>query len=155
MLTSCLAWAMLAIACLAPSKVNLMDFLKKIDPTVKKETLYITAVVGILTVLMEAVFLILGCWDMKVLWGGLLGACVAVLNFFLMGLTVQKAVDKEEKEAKQLMKASQSGRMMMQLAFAAIAAAIPGAFNLLAALLPLLFPRIGVMLRGVIFKENN
>ena len=132
-----------------------MSLFANMDPAVKRDIKYIAMVVAILTVLMEAVFLILGRWDMKVLWGGLLGACVAVLNFFLMGLTVQRAVDKEEKEAKQLMKASQSGRMMMQLAFAAIAAAIPAAFNLLAALLPLLFPRVGVMLHGIIFKENN
>ncbi|MBE5805028.1 MAG: hypothetical protein E7316_11030 [Clostridiales bacterium] len=132
-----------------------MDFIKKIDPTVKKESLYIAAVVMILTALMEAVFLVLGRWDMTVLWGGLLGAFVAAMNFFLMGLTVQKAVEKDEKDAKQLMKVSQSGRLVMQLAFVALAAAIPAAFNLLAALLPLLFPRIGVMLHGVIRKEKN
>lgn len=132
-----------------------MEFIKKIDPTVKKETKYIALMVVILTVLLEAVFLVIGRWDMTVLWGGLLGACVAILNFFLMGLTVQKAVEKEEKDAKQLMKVSQSGRMMMQLAFAAIAAAIPAAFNLIAALLPLLFPRIGVMLRSVVLKNQG
>lgn len=132
-----------------------MEFFKKIDPTVKKETKYIALMVVILTVLMEAVFLVLRRWDMTVLWGGLLGACVAILNFFLMGFTVQKAVEKEEKDAKQLMKVSQSGRMMMQLAFSAIAAALPGAFNLIAALLPLLFPRIGVMLRSVVLKNKG
>lgn len=132
-----------------------MEFFKQIDPTVKKETKYIALMVVILTVLMEAVFLVFRRWDMTVLWGGLLGACVAILNFFLMGFTVQKAVEKEEKEAKQLMKVSQSGRMMMQLAFAAIAAALPGAFNLIAALLPLLFPRIGVMLRSVVLKNKG
>ena len=132
-----------------------MEFFKKIDPTVKKETKYIALMVVILTVLMEAVFLVLRRWDMTVLWGGLLGACVAILNFFLMGFTVQKAVEKEEKDAKQLMKVSQSGRMMMQLAFAAIAAALPGAFNLIATLLPLLFPRIGVMLRSVVLKNKG
>ena len=132
-----------------------MEFFKKIDPTVKKETKYIALMVVILTVLMEAVFLVLRRWDMTVLWGGLLGACVAILNFFLMGLTVQKAVGKEEKDAQQLMKVSQSGRMLMQLAFAAIAAALPGAFNLIAALLPLLFPRIGVMLRSVVLKNKG
>ncbi|MBP3636682.1 MAG: ATP synthase subunit I [Clostridia bacterium] len=132
-----------------------MEFFRKIDPTVKKETKYIALMVVILTVLMEAVFLVLRRWDMTVLWGGLLGACVAILNFFLMGFTVQKAVEKEEKDAKQLMKVSQSGRMMMQLAFAAIAAALPGAFNLIAALLPLLFPRIGVMLRSVVLKNKG
>ena len=69
-----------------------MSFLDRIDPTVKKETGYIAVCVAVLTVLMEAVFLVLGYWDITVLWGGLLGAFIAILNFLLMGLTVQKAV---------------------------------------------------------------
>ena len=57
---------------------------------------------------MQAVFLIIRMWDYTVILGNLLGAAVNVLNFFLMALTVQKAVEKEEKEAKQTMKLSHS-----------------------------------------------
>lgn len=128
--------------------------LKKIDPTVRQETLFIAACVAVLTVLMEAVFLLAGFWDMTVLWGGLLGAFAATLNFFLMGMTVQKAVAKEEKDAKNLMRASQSLRLIMLLGFCALGAAIP-VFNLVATLIPLLFPRMGVFLRGFMLKKQG
>ena len=130
-----------------------MRFLDRIDPTVKKETGYIAVCVAVLMLLMEAVFLILGYWDITVLWGGLLGALIAVLNFFLMGLTVQKAVGQEERDAKNLMRGSQSLRMLMQLALCAIGAALP-CFNLVAVLVPLLFPRLGVMLRSLTLKKE-
>ena len=80
--------------------------MKKLDATVKKETLFISAITFILCVLMQSVFLISGAWDLKVLYGTLLGFSASVLNFLLMGYTVQTAVLKEEKDAKSLMKLS-------------------------------------------------
>lgn len=127
---------------------------EKIDPTVRRETLFIAACVAVLTALMESVFLVLGHWDITVLWGGLLGAFAAILNFFLMGLTVQKAVGKEPKDASRLMRASQSMRMLMLVCFCAVGAAVP-AFHLLATLIPLLFPRVGVTLRGLMLKKQG
>ena len=131
-----------------------MSLLDRMDPTVKKETGNIALCVAVLTVLLEAVFLILGQWDVTVLWGGLLGAFIAILNFLLMGLTVQKAVGQEEHDAKNLMRGSQSLRLLMQLALCAIGAALP-CFNLVAVLIPLLFPRLGVMLRSLTLKKEE
>lgn len=74
--------------------------MQKIDATVKKETLFIAAFTLIFSAVMELVFLLLGYWSYKVVLGNLLGFTAAVLNFFLMGYTVQKAVLLEEKEAK-------------------------------------------------------
>jgi len=76
--------------------------MKKIDATVLKETGFIAAFTLILSLLMQSVFLIIGKWDYTVLLGNLLGYLAAVGNFFLLGLTVQSAVEKEEKEAKSL-----------------------------------------------------
>lgn len=131
-----------------------MKWLRSIDPVVKKETLYIGCVTLVLTTLMEAVFLIIGKWDLTVLLGGLLGAAVAVLNFFLMAFTVQRAVGKEKDDAAKLVRASQSLRMVMQVAFCAAGAALPGVFNLIALVLPLLFPRIAVMLHPYIGQKS-
>ena len=72
-----------------------------VDKTVRRETLFVAAWVGIFSLFMQAVFLVIGRWDYTVLLGNLLGAAAAVGNFFLMGLTVQSAVQKEEKDAKQ------------------------------------------------------
>ncbi len=126
--------------------------MEKIDKVVLKETKYIATVTIILSVLMQSVFLVMGKWTYMCLLGNLLGAFAAVLNFFLMGLTVQKAVIKEEKEAKNLMKVSQTSRLFMMLLFALVGYLV-SVFNLLSVIIPYLFPRIAVMLRPFIVKE--
>ncbi len=131
-----------------------MSLFANVDHTIRKNTRYIVLVVLILTVLMEAVFLIIGKWDITVLFGGLLGAVTAVVNFFLMALGVQKSLEKEEKDAKAGMKVSHSLRMVMLVVVCAIAALLPGVFNLAAVVIPLLFPSVGARLYGTIVKES-
>ena len=78
--------------------------MKKIDPTVLKETGYIAAMVFIFSLALQSVFLIIGKWDYTVLTGNLLGFVAAVGNFFLMGLSVQSSLGKEEKDIEELVK---------------------------------------------------
>ena len=94
--------------------------MKQVDKTVLKETKYIAAFVLIFSALTQAVFLIIGKWDYTVLLGNLLSGIAAILNFFLMGITVQAAVGKEDKQARNTMKMSQSLRTLMLVAFAAV-----------------------------------
>ncbi len=124
----------------------------KADRTVLKETRYTAAVTAVLTLLMNAVFAILSRWDMTVLWGSLLGSCAAVLDFFLMGLGVQKAVSAEGKSAQNIIRLSQQARLLMLAVILVIAFALP-VFHKIAALLPLLFPKIGVRLRLLLDPE--
>ena len=127
--------------------------MQKIDKTILKETAYISAVSLILSVLMQAVFLIFSFWDYTVILGNLLGLTASVGNFFLMGLTIQKALTKEEeKEARNLIKLSQSGRLMLLFGVAAIGCLIP-VFHSIATVIPYLFPRIAVMLRPLFSKK--
>ena len=95
--------------------------MKKIDEAVKHETLYIFAVTVILSALFQSGTLILRVWDYTVLLGNLLGIVAATGNFFLMGLSVQAALEKEEKEARNIMKVSQSGRLFLLLIVALVA----------------------------------
>lgn len=125
--------------------------MKKIDPTVLSETSYIASVCAVLSLLMQSVFLIIGKWDYTVLLGNLLGLLAAVGNFFLMGLTVQSALGKEEKEARQTVKVSQSLRLLMMFAVALIGYLL-SVFNTIALIIPFLFPRIAVALRPAIKK---
>lgn len=124
----------------------------KVDQTVKRETKYISFVALLLSVVMEIVFVLFGRWDYTVLLGNLLGASVAVLNFFLMGLTVQGAVELEEKEAKERMKLSMTLRNLMLMAAAVLGLLLP-CFNAVAAIIPLFFVRIAVALRPIFIKE--
>lgn len=126
----------------------------KIDKTVKKETVYIACFVVILSMLMESVFLIIHRWDYTVLLGNLLGAAAAVLNFFLMGLTVQKAVLLDEDAAKTRVKFSQMLRLFMLVIFAIVACLVK-CFNPIPFVITLLFPRVAIVFRPYFDKKSN
>lgn len=128
--------------------------LRNVDETVRKDTLFIAGVTLICSMLMQAVFLIIGKWDYTVLLGNLLGAVLAVGNFFLLGLTIQKVVSLPEDEAKSKIKVSQQLRLLMLVIGCAIAGALP-CFHLVATLIPLLFPRIGATVWGMMGKKDN
>lgn len=126
----------------------------KIDSTVKRETMYIALSAIILSFLMELIFIVIGQWSFKVLLGNILGAGVAVLNFFLMGLTVQNAVLLEEKEARDKMKLSMTLRSFLLMMTAALGVLVP-VFNAPATIIPLFFVRIAIALRPVFIKEKD
>ena len=126
----------------------------KIDKTVIKETKYIASFVIIFSVLMQAVFLMISKWDYTVLLGNLWGIIIAVGNFFVMGLFVQKAVTQDEKEARQTVRASQSLRMAAIFVLAAVGLIIFKQTSArVAIVLPLIFPRIAIMLRPIIYRN--
>lgn len=124
----------------------------KIDKTVIKETKYILFFVIILSVLMQAVFLIISKWNYTVLLGNIYGGVIAVLNFLIMGIYIQKAVNQDEKEAKQTVKFSQSLRFAAIVLFICIGVVIPF-FNWITVVLPLVFPSVAIYLRPLIDKN--
>ena len=128
--------------------------MSKVDPTVRRETAYIAVVTLLLSMLMQIVFVIIGQWDFTVLLGNLLGGVTAVGNFFLMGLTVQRALADDQKQAARRVHASQSYRLILQ-GVVLVLAAVLNCFNLWAAALPLLFPRIGVQFRPLFLKQKD
>lgn len=126
----------------------------KIDETVKKETIYIAAFVGLLSVLMQAVFLVLSKWDYTVLLGNLLTGAASILNFLFLGITVQKAVLKDEEAAKKTMQASRLYRMLFLLVVVLIGVNVP-VFSMWAVLIPLFFPRIAIAFRPMFDKKKK
>ena len=130
-----------------------------VQPAVKKETTKVAASTLIGVILMWIGFAVFHFifpekipFDYTVFLGGIGGGIVAVLNFFLMGLAVQKVAATEDEEmARMTMKASYSRRMLLQILWS-IAVAVAPCFALVAGLLPLLFPSIGIKLRGILKK---
>ena len=138
--------------------------MKKIDPIVLKETGFVALISFVMCVFMNAVFLIVdyfvdGAWSWLVLLGTVIGYVAAVGNFFLMGLTVVKALGKEGKDAANLIRLSQMGRLLM-LFLIALGAYLIDLFAfkefsvgfIIAVVIPYTFPRIGVMLRPLASK---
>ncbi len=128
--------------------------LKKVDATIVKETRFVALVTLILSALLQAVFLIISKWDYTVLLGNILGGAAAVGNFFIMGLTVQSALGMSVEDAKKRMKLSQSLRTLLLFAVAALGYLIP-VFELLAVIIPYVFPRVAVALRAVSIKNSG
>ena len=126
--------------------------MRKIDPTVLKETRYIALVTLLFAVLQQAAFLIIGKWNLSVLFGGIYGWAAALGNFFLMALSVQKAVSQEEKDAKNTMKLSQNMRLLGLFVLALIAYMLPFT-NTVSAILPYLYPRIAIALIPIFRKQ--
>lgn len=154
----------------------------KLQETVKRETLRVAAGTAVLTVLMVAVFLLLGFFDWSVLLGAVYGCFFAVLNFFLMALSVQKAAESmngvqlppEEEttegenqgeapekplspqatRAKSRMQLSYMGRMLMVVVMAVVALNVSW-LNPVAAIMPQLFPRLAIQLLTVGQKKRK
>lgn len=118
-------------------------------------TVYIAMTTLIMSVFMQAVFLVVAKWDVRVLYGNLLGGAAAVGNFFAMAMTVQLALDKDEKQAKATMHLSHALRYAFLIIVAAFGCVFKGVFNPISVVLPLLFPRVGVMLYPIIVKRRN
>lgn len=132
-------------------------FFSNIQPAVKKETKNVTIYTIIGEIFMWVVFLGLHFWfpgkvpfDYTVILGGIAGGAVAVLNFFLMGLAVQKvAASTDEDAARMKMKASYSQRMLIQMLWV-VAAIVAPCFHYVAGIVPLLFPGTGIKIAGII-----
>lgn len=126
-------------------------FFDRLQPAVRKETKRITAVTFSGVILMWVVFAVLHFatpesvpFDYTVILGGIGGGIIAVLNFFLMALTVQSvAAQTDEDTAKNQMKVSYRQRLLLQLVWMIAAMAAP-CFQVVAGIAPLLFPSLGI-----------
>ena len=133
----------------------------KIQPAVKKETKRVVMITGAGLILMWILFAILHFtmpdkvpFDYTVILGGIGGGVIAVLNFFLMGLAVQKAASAtDEGTARMKLKASYSQRFMMMILWVIVAIVAP-CFQFVAGIAPLLFPGTGLKFVGIFHKAN-
>jgi membrane protein YqaA with SNARE-associated domain len=105
--------------------------------------------------LMQSVYLIIGRWGISVLFGNVLGAGIGILNFFLLGLSVQKAVASDEKKAKEVMRGSHALRFAGIIVLIAVSLIFPKVFDIVATIISLLFASTAVFFRQIFVKKNN
>lgn len=140
---------------------NMSGLLENVQPAVKKETKRVVMITGAGLILMWILFAILHFtmpdkvpFDYTVILGGIGGGVIAVLNFFLMGLAVQKAASAtDEGTARMKLKASYSQRFMMMILWVIVAIVVP-CFQFVAGIAPLLFPGTGLKFVGIFHKAN-
>lgn len=123
-----------------------MNF-QKPQETVLRETKRIAVGVFSMLAIMLVVYAALGRFSLAVVLGGLIGALYAVLNFLLLGMTVQKVADMREGNeelARMQMKSSYNMRMVIMILLIVVAFALPFVDGL-ACMIPMLFPRLTIL----------
>lgn len=136
------------------------SILDNVQPAVKKETKRVVKITAVGLILMWILFAVLHFTmpdkvplDYTVFLGGIGGGAVAVLNFFLMGLAVQKAASaSDEGTARMKLKASYSQRFLMRILWVILAIVAP-CFHFVAGIAPLLFPGTGIKIMGIFHNK--
>lgn len=85
--------------------------------------------------------------------GALYGIIISALNFFILGKTAQNALKRGAKSANTYMSAMYCVRYLGLFALLTIGALAPF-ISLIASVIPLFFPRISIMIRTLIRKED-
>ena len=106
-----------------------------------------------LTVIENAIFLLIGLWSKEVLFGSLLGYSATVINFLWLGISVQKAMEKDQKKAQMYMQTTYNGRLILLAVFFSAAIFI-AVFIWIAAVIPFAFTRISIMIINFNNKEG-
>ena len=122
---------------------------EKPQQSIVKETKRIGVGTVIMLVVMLAVYAVLGKFTVGVLLGGLLGSAYAIFNFFLLGMTLQKAASMTDQQmAHMKVRSSYSTRMIGMLILAVDAFALPFVEGI-PCLIALLFPRATIFVLQV------
>ncbi|NCC07133.1 MAG: ATP synthase subunit I [Clostridia bacterium] len=116
----------------------------KLQPAVKKELFHITIGTVALGAVLNLVFFFIGKWDMPVLYGSLMGCAWAIINFLLLGISVQLATaEASESRSKLKLQLSYSLRMLGTIAIVVLGVKL-SCFSWIATVIPLLFPRLTI-----------
>lgn len=122
---------------------------EKPQQSIVQETKRIAVGTVIMLVVMLAVYAVLGKFTVGVLLGGLLGSAYAIFNFFMLGMTLQKAASMTDQQmAHMKVRSSYSTRMIGMLILAVVAFALPFVEGI-PCLIALLFPRATIFVLQV------
>lgn len=135
--------------------------MSKLQSASKKEMINVVIYTLVGVILMWIVFVVVHlvspeklALDYRVFLSGILGGVVTVANFYLMAITVQDvAATDDQDQARQKMKLSYSWRMGILLIWVVLVALLP-CFQLVAGILPLLFPSWGMKL-SVLWRKKD
>lgn len=123
-----------------------------------RETGIIAIGVLIGTAAMIGIFALIGRYSSKVLLGGIVGAVIAILNFFSMAVISTLAADRAEQQdpegGKKLLKGSYPIRFLV-LAVLLILFAKSGHFHVAALVLPLIFIRPTITISEFFRKKGE
>ena len=123
----------------------------RLQPASRREIKRIAIGTGILDVLMIAAFAVLGLLKimnfqlLPILLSAAIGSCLAIGSFTLLCITVQQAVEIEDKKKMQAkFQLSYNIRMIVQAGWVVICFFVPW-LNIFAGAIPLTFPKVTIL----------
>lgn len=125
----------------------------KFPKDIKRNILFVTIGSIILCALLLLVFVIIGQFNLSVLLGAILGTAITIGNFILLAWSLQKAVDKPE-SGKGIAGVSYLLRNVLLLVLAILAIVLLKV-NVIALLVPYIFPRIVILFLQITGKYQN
>ncbi len=131
----------------------------KVNKVVKKETINIAWGILVCSIITQLVFAICKQYSLAVLLGSIYGGLIVLLNFFLMGLTVQSVTQTDNPNlAKKKMQFSYSLRQLGLLLFIGAGMYIAvnyKIFHWLPILLAVIYPRVTIGFVGISKKKKK
>lgn len=124
------------------------------DPVVVKEAKRVCGCNLLLTSVENVVYAVIRKWSVPVLLGSLFGWLVTCISFLWLGLSIQGAVMKDQKEARLKMQQSYIGRNVL-MALAVVAAIKLPFLDWVAMIIPLFFTRISITLLNILGKKEE
>lgn len=119
-------------------------------PEMKKQLKEIGQMVLALGVLQLGVFAVLSrainLYFLRCLAGTAAGCAVAMLSVVMLAIGIERAVEKSEKAAQSAMSSGYILRLAVVAVYVFAAIKLPGIFNIWAAVIPLVFPRLAIMI---------
>lgn len=126
----------------------------KINSVVIKETKKIAAGVICLDILTLLIYLLFVRLDVRVILSLVIGSVLAVGNFLVMGIFLQRAIKKDQSAVKTYVRLSYTYRML--IIFIVLAVCLySGQFDTIGLLLPLVFPRLIIAINSFLQKKQR
>lgn len=129
------------------------------NPQLKKQVSEILAAILVMGLVQLAVFFVIGRFTeaafLPALLGTLAGCLPASLNIVLLARNIEKSVEKNEKGAQYSMSIGYMLRLVLTAAVIFAAIKLPQLFNVWAAVIPLLFPRLAIAFINLKSKKHG
>ncbi len=129
----------------------------KLSGTLRKETCIVAVGTLFCSAVMQLIFFLTSHWDLTVLYANFCTWILTTLNFFAMGFTVKCTIQIDDaKRAGKIVRLTQWIRFLVCGSVLIVAIFVfRSYFNLWALLIPLLFPQVILILRGILRKEKK
>ena len=124
------------------------------DPVAAKQFKRVATIDSVLTVLENIVYLVMGKWNFTVFLGSLWGLFLACFFFYRICISVTQILDMEDKNMASRHAVSAQTQRLFITGFGIFIAFKLSFLDPIAAIIPLFFTRVAIVIINLIYKEE-